>query len=91
MAELKSKVDKMDSVEDNQLIKKNTLLEEEKKKTLDYAKLVDQLRESIKENQEQIAGKVKRIAKLEAKIEELTGILGKIAGISTGGKLDLDV
>jgi DNA repair exonuclease SbcCD ATPase subunit len=91
MAELKSKVDKMDSVEDNQLIKKNTLLEEEKKKTLDYAKLVDQLRESIKENQEQIAGKVKRIAKLEAKIEELTGILGKIAGISTAGKLDLNV
>lgn len=52
MAELKTKVNKMDSVEENQLIRKNTLLEEEKKKTLEYAKLIDQLRESFKEDQE---------------------------------------
>jgi chromosome segregation ATPase len=88
MAELKTKVNKMDSVEESQLVKKNTQLEEEKKKTLEYAKLIDQLRESIREDQEQVAGMAKLQAKLEAKIEELTGVLGKIAGMAIAGKQD---
>jgi chromosome segregation ATPase len=91
MAELKTKVNKMDSVEENQLVKKNTLLEEEKKKTLEYAKLIDQLRESIRAGKEVSAGMLKRTAKLEAKIEELTGVLGKIAGVATAGKLGTDL
>jgi chromosome segregation ATPase len=86
MAELKTKVNKMDSVEESQLVKKNTLLEEEKKKTLEYAKLIDQLRESIREDQERSAGMVKRAAKLESKVRELTGVLSEIAGIATAGK-----
>ena len=86
MAELEAKVNKMDSVEQNQLIKKNTLLEDEKKKSLEYAKLIDQLRESIKVDQKQSADMAKRIVKLEAKIQELKGVLGKIASIATEGK-----
>jgi chromosome segregation ATPase len=86
MAELKTKVNKMDSVEENQLIKKNTLLEEEKKKTLEYAKLIDQLRESIKVDQEQTVDMAKRTTQLEAKIEELKETLGKIAGMATSAK-----
>ena len=88
MAELKSKVDKMDSVEENQLIRKNTQLEEEKKKTLEYAKLIDQLRESIRADQEASAGMAKRTARLEAKIEELNEVLGNIAGMATASKRD---
>jgi hypothetical protein len=91
MAELKTKVNKMDSVEENQLIRKNTLLEEEKKKTLEYAKLIDQLRESFKEDQERSAAVVKRTADLEAKVKELSELLGKISGIATAGRLDSDV
>lgn len=90
MAELKTKVNKMDSVEESQLVKKNTLLEEEKKKTLEYAKLIDQLRESIRADQEASAGMAKQTAKLEARIRELSGVLHKIAGIATEGKLDSD-
>jgi methyl-accepting chemotaxis protein len=91
MAELKTKVNKMDSVEENQLIRKNTLLEEEKKKTLEYAKLIDQLRESFKEDQERSAAVVKRTADLEAKVKELSEVLGKISGMATAGKLDINV
>ncbi len=90
MAELKTKVDKMDSVEENQLIRKNTLLEEEKKKTLEYAKLIDQLRESIRADQEVTAGMAKQTAKLEARIKELSVVLHKIAGMATAGKPDSD-
>lgn len=89
MAELKSKVDKMDSVEESHLVKKNTLLEEEKKKTLEYAKLIDQLRESIRADQEASVGMAERTAKLEAKIEEMNGLLGKIASMATSGKAGL--
>ena len=81
MAELKTKVNKMDSVEENQLIKK---------KTLEYAKLIDQLRESIRADQEASAGMAKQTATLEARIRELSGVLHKIAGIATEGKLDSD-
>jgi hypothetical protein len=88
MAELKTKVNKMDSVEENQLIKKNTLLEEEKKKTLEYAKLIDQLRESIKADQEKSAEMAKHRAELEAIVKELSGVLGKISGMATAGKPD---
>jgi chromosome segregation ATPase len=89
-AELESRVNKMDSVEENQLIKKNTLLEEEKKKSLEYAKLIDQLRENVKEDQEKTAAMAKRTAELEAKINELSGVLGKISSLAAAGKLESD-
>jgi hypothetical protein len=86
MAELKTKVNKMDTVEESHLVKKNTQLEEEKKKTLEYAKLIDELRESIRADQEASAGIIKHSAELEAKIDELNGVLGKIASMATTGK-----
>jgi chromosome segregation ATPase len=85
-AELESKVNKMDTVEENQLVKKNTQLEEEKKKSLEYAKLIDQLRESTKEDQEQTAAMAKRTVELEAKVKELSGVLGKISTLAAVGK-----
>jgi hypothetical protein len=89
-AELEAKVNKMDSVEENQLIRKNTQLEDEKKKSLEYAKLIDQLRESTKEDQERTAAMAKRTAELEAKVKELSEVLSKISGMATAGKLDSD-
>jgi hypothetical protein len=86
MAELKTKVNKMDTVEESHLVKKNTQLEEEKKKTFEYAKLIDELRESIRADQDKTAGMAKRTAELEAKIDELNGVLGKIASMATSGK-----
>lgn len=89
MAELKSKVDKMDSVEESHLVRKNTQLEEEKKKTLEYAKLIDQLRESIRADQEASADIIKHVAELEAKVEEQNNMLGKIASMAAAGKSGL--
>ncbi|MFZ2160666.1 MAG: hypothetical protein WAW02_00480 [Sideroxyarcus sp.] len=86
MAELKTKVNKMDTVEESHLVKKNTQLEEEKKKTVEYAKLIDELRESIRADQDKTADMAKRTADLEAKIDELNGVLGKIASMATTGK-----
>ncbi|MBU1424322.1 MAG: hypothetical protein KKH12_15085 [Gammaproteobacteria bacterium] len=90
IAELESKVNKMDAVEENQLVRKNTLLEEEKKKSAEYAKLVDQLRQSIKGDQEQSSNMVDRTAELEARVKDLTGLLGKISTMIAERKLDGD-
>jgi phage-related minor tail protein len=86
--ELEAKVNKLGEVEENQLAKKNVLLEEEKKKSTDYAQLVDQLRESIKQDQTKMAGMVKHTDELEDKVKDLSVVLSKIASLATGGKLD---
>jgi phage-related minor tail protein len=86
--ELEAKVNKLDEVEENQLAKKNVLLEEEKKKSTDYAQLVDQLRESIKQDQTKMAGMVKHTDELEDKVKDLSVVLSKIASLATGGNLD---
>lgn len=90
IAELESKVNKMDAVEENQLVRKNTLLEEEKKKSGEYAKLVDQLRQSIKGDQEQSFDMIQRTAELEARVKDLSGLLGKISTMIAEKKLDSD-
>jgi hypothetical protein len=90
IAELESKVNKMDAVEENQLVRKNTLLEEEKKKSAEYAKLVDQLRQSIKGDQEQSSDMANRTAELEARVKDLSGLLGRISTMIAEKKLDSD-
>jgi hypothetical protein len=86
--ELEAKVNKLDEVEENQLAKKNALLEDEKKKSTEYAQLVDQLRESIKQDQTKMAGLLKHSEELEDKVKDLSVVLSKIASLATGGKLD---
>ena len=79
-----------------ELAKKNALLEEEKKKSLEQLKIIEQLRESLKQEQVKTAEMVKMMteqeartkdsAALEAKAKELTEALGKIAAIAAVGK-----
>lgn len=79
-----------------ELVKKNAQLEEEKKKSLEQLKIIEQLRESLKQEQAKTAEMVKMMteqeartkasAVLEAKVKELTEALGKIAAIAAAGK-----
>jgi len=87
-AELEVKVNKLDSVEESQLVKKNAQLEEEKKKSQEYAQMVDQLRESIKQDQAKTAEQAKHTADLEDKVKDLSVVLSKIASLATGGTLE---
>lgn len=87
-SELEIKVNKLDEVEESQLVKKNALLEEEKRKSLEFAQMIEHLRESIKLDQTKMAGMVKHTDELEDKVKDLSVVLSKIASLATGGKLD---
>ena len=81
-----------------ELAKKNAQLEEEKKKSLEQTKIIEQLREILKQEQakaaemaKKMAGlevKVKELAELETKVKELTELLDKISSIATAGRAD---
>jgi hypothetical protein len=87
-AELEAKVNKLDAVEESQLARKNEQLEDEKKKSFEYAQLLDQLRETVKQDREKMDDIVKQSAEMEAKAKDLSVVLSKIASLATGGKLD---
>jgi hypothetical protein len=97
-ADLEGKLNKLATVEENQLVKKSAQLEEEKKKSLEYMNTIGQLRESIKQNQAKMAeaermsagqeARTRELAELKAKVNDLTGVLGKISSIAGAGKLD---
>ncbi len=86
--ELKSKLNKLAEVEENQLARKDAQLEEEKKKSLEYMRTVDQLRESTKQDQAKKIELANKVAVLETKVKELSVVLSKISSLATGGKLD---
>src|SRR5665811_2129352 len=79
-----------------ELAKKNAHLEDVKSKLLEHFKTIEQLRESLKQEQaktvemeKMTAGfeaKVKELTELEAKVKNLTEALGKISGIAAAGK-----
>jgi N-acetylmuramoyl-L-alanine amidase CwlA len=85
-AELHAKLNKLSEAEENQLLKKNTLLEEEKKKSLQYAKEIDLFKERLKQEQAKTADLEKKTATQEIKVKELTELLGKISTIAAGVK-----
>jgi DNA repair exonuclease SbcCD ATPase subunit len=86
MAALEAKINKLGSAEEIQLAKKNAQLEEEKKKSLEHALLIDQLRESIKQDHEKMDKLTKQSDEMEHKVKELSVVLSKIANLATGGK-----
>lgn len=100
-ADLEAKLTRLTVVEESQLAKKNALLEEEKKRSLEYMKTIEQLRDGIKQDQAkaaEMAGKsaemetkAKELAALEAKVKELSGVLSMIARIAASGKLDIHI
>jgi t-SNARE complex subunit (syntaxin) len=69
-----------------ELAKKNAQLEEVKSKLLEHLKTIEQLRESIKQEQAKAAEMVTKTAGLEAKVKELSEMLSKISGIAAAGK-----
>lgn len=97
-AELEAKINKLAAVEENQLVKKNAQLEEEKKLSLEYMRTIEQLRESIKQDQvksaamvgkfDELEAKTKELDELKAKINDLTGVLGMISRIAAAGKVE---
>lgn len=96
MAEQDAKAKDLAALEANELARKNAQREEEKKKSLELMKTIEQLRESLKQEQAKTAGmadrmtaqeaKARESAMLEAKVRELTEALSRIAAIAAAGK-----
>ena len=97
-AGLEAKLNKLDGLEESQLVKKNAQLEEEKKLPLEYMRTIEQLREKIKQDQaksaemvnkfDELEAKTKELAELKAKVNDLTGVLGMVSRIAAAGKVD---
>lgn len=100
-ADLEAKLNKLDSLEANQLARKNAQLEEERKQSLEYMRTIEQLRETIKQDHAkksetenksaELEAKTKELAALEARIKDLSGALNKISSIAATGKMAGDV
>lgn len=88
MAEQQAQLSKLATVEENQLARKNAQLEEEKQKLIEYMKMIEQLRENVRQDQEKKTEMANKLAVLEAKVKELSVVLAKISSLATGGKLD---
>lgn len=96
VAEMEGKLKGSSEQEANELAKKTAQLEEEKSRSVEYMRMIEQLRESLKQEQSGAAAmadklaileaKVGDIATLEARVRELTDALGKIAAIAAAGK-----
>jgi len=96
MAEQEARIKESVMSETNELARKNAQLEEEKKKSLEQLKTIEQFRESLKQEQVKTAEMVKMMTEqeartkassaLEARAKELTEALGKIAAIAAAGK-----
>lgn len=86
-AELEAKVNESSASVANELAKKSAQLEEEKKRSLEQLKMVEQLRESLRQEQAKSAGAADKAAKLEAKVRDLNGVLSKISSIAEAGRL----
>jgi len=82
--DLQAKLNKLAAVEDNQLAKKNTQLEEEKKKSIGYFNMIELLKESLKQEQQKSSTLEKKIVEQGAKAKELADMLRKISSIAAG-------
>ena len=90
--ELEARLKDTDSQETSELAKKSALLEEEKKRSIEYMRMIEQLRESLAQEQAGVAemadklaaleARTGEIAVLEARIRELSNALGKISAIA---------
>ncbi len=86
---------KQDSGKDNltreqtlalELATKNAQLEEEKKKAAEQLKMLEQLRETLKQEQARTAELTKNTALLETRIREMFAAFDKIAQIAALGR-----
>lgn len=56
-----------------ELAKRNALIAEEKSKLIEHLKTIEQLRESLKQEQAKAAGMAEKATMLEARVQELSG------------------
>ncbi len=84
VTDLQGKLNKLASLEDNQLYKKNVQLEDEKKKSGGYLKTINELMEKLKLEQAKSAEMEKKIAFQETKAKELAEVLSTISNIAAG-------
>ncbi len=97
-AELEARINKLATVEENHLARKNAQLEEEKKLSLEYMRTIEQLRENIRQDQaktasmvgkfDELEAKTKELEELKAKVNDLTGVLGMVSRIAAVGKAE---
>jgi len=84
--ELEAKFKELAALEAGEFVKHNALLEEERKKSLDHLQTIEQLRGSLKQEQEKSAEMVNKMAgieaKLEAKSKELSVLEDKVKGLA---------
>jgi len=81
-AKLEAKVNDLAALEANEFARKNAQIEEEKKKSLEHLKTIEQLKESLKQEQAKTAEMAKKMAALEAKIKELSGLEAKVKEVA---------
>lgn len=86
--ELEAKIKGYSSSEASELAKRTAQLEEEKKNSIEQMKVIDQLKESLKQEQAKTAGIAGKTADLEAKAAELFEALNKISNIASAVKAD---
>lgn len=77
-SKLEAKVNDLAALEANDLAKKSAQIEEEKKKSREYLKIIDQLKESLNQEQAKTAEMEKNMAGLEAKVKEFHGLESKL-------------
>jgi methyl-accepting chemotaxis protein len=65
-----------------ELAKKNAQLEEAKSKLLEHLKTIEQLRESLKQEQAKTAEMAKKTDVLEAKVKELAGLESNVKKVA---------
>lgn len=65
-----------------ELVNKKSRLEEENKKSLEYVKTIEQLRESIKQEQARTAEMAEKAVALEAKLKEFDGLEAKVKNVA---------
>ncbi|MDD2914889.1 MAG: hypothetical protein PHP70_06165 [Gallionella sp.] len=82
MAEHDAKLKELAGLDANALAKKNALLEEEQKKSLEHLQTIAQLRESLKQEQAKSPEMVNKMAVLEARVTELLGLETKLKELS---------
>jgi hypothetical protein len=81
-ADMESKVNELVAAEAGEAAKKNTQLEEHKQRALEQGKAIEQLRESIKQEQEKNNVLAAKTSELEAMIKTLSDTLEKISELA---------
>ncbi len=95
-AELEARITRLSALEDSQFAKKSAQFEEEKKKSLELMRTIEQLKESLGAEQAkssevvnsslELESKIKEISALELKVKDLSGVINRISNLAEAAK-----